>query len=336
MIRESIFRLTLRMNNSVPRVYLFGVPYHPNLGDWAQTVCITMWINRYLPGYKIVYTSLNQDWKGRLSFIRRHICENDILLMHSGYHLTDLYSERDVYEEAARMFPDKVIRIMPQTIFFKDPNKGKECADVFNSHGNCIILCRDRISYEKGLSLFNNCRLHLYPDIVTSLIGVYHPPVGSRKGVLFCVRNDKEAFYSRDQIDVLMNELSHNYAVSKSDTTIPISVKRLRKDPRSVLERELTHFAQYEVVVTDRYHGTIFSLIAGTPVIVLSSSDHKLSSGVQWFPESFRDYVFFAESLESVPRLIENILSVGVRPPLPPYFKEQYYSKSLKKVLELD
>lgn len=336
MIREHLFRFSLLMNKQRPRVYLFGVPYHSNLGDWAQTVCITQWINRYLPDYQIVYTSLDQDWKGRLRFIRKHIRHDDILLMHSGYHLTDLYSERDVYEAAARLFPDRVIRILPQTVFFKNPDNGLKCADVFNSHGNCIILCRDRISYEKASSLFSNCRLHLYPDIVTSLIGVYHSPASKRAGVLFCMRNDQEALYSREQIDRLMGELSHDYAVSKGDTTISTSVKLLKKDPRAILERELAHFGQYEVVVTDRYHGTIFSLVSGTPVIVLSSSDHKLSSGVQWFPESFRDYVFFAESLEAVPSLLRSILSTEQRPPLPPYFRDRYYSEALKDVLELD
>ncbi|WP_082026255.1 polysaccharide pyruvyl transferase family protein [Prevotella pectinovora] len=43
----------------------------------------------------------------------------------------------------------------------------------------------------------------------------------------------------------------------------------------------LQQFAKYQVVITDRYHGTIFSQIVNTPVIVISSTDHKLRSGVK-------------------------------------------------------
>lgn len=339
-LREKIYRLYLSISlmkrSRKPRVFLFGVPYHANLGDWAQTVCITRWIHRYLPEYRIVYTSLDQDWRERLAQIRRYIREKDILLMHSGYHLTDLYAEKSVYEEVARCFPDRIIRIMPQTVYFQDPAEAQACADVFNAHGNCIMLCRDQVSYKTGLTLFRKCRLHLYPDIVTSLIGVYRPSTHKRSGILFCIRNDKEAFYPREDIEKLAGDMSRKFAVSMSDTTKSIKLRVLKKNPEAVLRRELEQFAKYEVVVTDRYHGTIFSLVAGTPVIVLSSSDHKLSSGVKWFPESFKDYVFYADSLECVPALICEITATSKRPPLPPYFAERYFSDSLKDVLELD
>ena len=70
-------------------------------------------------------------------------------------------------------------------------------------------------------------------------------------------------------------------------------------------------------------------------LIVLSSTDHKLSSGVKWFPkEIFGDYVFYASSLDEAyevakKKLIDNSLTYK----LPKYFEENYYCK-LKEKLE--
>lgn len=50
--------------------------------------------------------------------------------------------------------------------------------------------------------------------------------------------------------------------------------------------------SHYKVVITDRYHGTIFSLIANTPVIIIKSTDHKVTTGADWFKGIYDDYVY--------------------------------------------
>ena len=92
-------------------------------------------------------------------------------------------------------------------------------------------------------------------------------------------------------------------------------------------------YSKYKLVITDRYHGTIFSLIAGTPVIVLSSADHKLSSGVKWFPiEIFGDYVSYASSLDDAFEKANKMLATPHTHQLPPYFQENYYSKLIDNI----
>lgn len=62
--------------------------------------------------------------------------------------------------------------------------------------------------------------------------------------------------------------------------------------------------SHYRLVITDRYHGAIFSQIVSTPTIVLSSADHKLSSGVKWFPkEQFTNYIAYANDLDEAYQL---------------------------------
>ena len=103
-----------------------------------------------------------------------------------------------------------------------------------------------------------------------------------------------------------------------------------------ILSEIFEEYSKYEVVITDRYHGTIFSLIAATPVVVIGSTDHKLSSGVKWFPRNiFGDYITFANDLdEAYSKAIQMLQnSKKISHELPPYFKENYYD-ILKKRLE--
>lgn len=320
-----------------PCVFLFGVPFHSNLGDHAQTYCLLKWIEKYLPNYQVFITMLTTASPARLRMIRRVFRKGDILMCHSGYHMTDLYNEKSVYEKIATMFPEETVRIMPQTIHFMNEVNAKACAAVFNDHGKSILLCRDSYSYESAQSLFAKCQTHLYPDIVTSQIGVF--PVeqtANREGVLFCMRNDKEAFYSKEQIANLRLKVEQHYPTRMSDTTINLSPREIARNRHKILAETFADMAKSRVVVTDRYHGTIFSLISNTPVIVLSSTDHKLSSGVQWFPESFREHVFYAQNLDDVPFIVEQIMKKELPSPLPPYFEEVYYGRKLLKTLNLE
>lgn len=49
-----------------------------------------------------------------------------------------------------------------------------------------------------------------------------------------------------------------------------------------------------KLVITDRYHGLIFSVITHTPVIVFKSFDTKISSGVKWFKDL--EWVHYVDS----------------------------------------
>ena len=75
------------------------------------------------------------------------------------------------------------------------------------------------------------------------------------------------------------------------------------------------------------HHGTIFSLCAGTPVIIIKTTDHKVTTGADWFKGIYDDYVYVAEDLDDAYRLASDILSKRISHKLEPYFKEQYYDK---------
>lgn len=337
-IREYIknYKLTRYHKKRIPFIFLFGVPYHSNLGDQAQTYCIEAWIRKYMPHYGIHISMLTTSTDEKLNYIRQHFRKDDIILCHSGYHMTDLYKEQDVYLKLTQMFPDAPIRILPQTIHYLNEKNAMKTAAILNTHPNCTLLCRDEQSHHTAQSLFSGCHLFLYPDIVTSLIGNFppHHPT-ERNGVLFCMRDDKEAFYSKKQVENIRQIVSHKHTTEMNDTTVDLEADYIADNRHQVLTETFKLFARYKVVVTDRYHGTIFSLIANTPVIVVNSTDHKLSSGVKWFPPSFRNHVYHASDISMVPQLVEEIVAKGELPQLPPYFVDNYYNGKLGEILNL-
>ena len=327
-------QLNRMLNHPQPnhRIYLFGSPNQVNLGDQAQTYCIEKWLKANFPNYEIFIFTYYTITDRILSTIRKTIKPQDKIIIHSGYHITDLYNMVDKYCKIIELFHDFKIIVMPQTVnFLTDKDKERIVADTFNAHPDITLLCRDELSYDKAKKIFPKCKLLLFPDIVTSLIGT-RKYTNERDGILFCIRNDKESFYGKKDIRALMDKLSP-IKTDITDTDSPLFYRKIQQNREKVLEAKWNEFSKYKVTITDRYHGTIFSLIANTPVIVLSSTDHKLSSGVKWFPKEFGNAVTFASNLDEAYKMaIQRYDENTYEHQLPPYFKDNYYSKLTDKL----
>ena len=86
-----------------------------------------------------------------------------------------------------------------------------------------------------------------------------------------------------------------------SDIEFCAPIWKWQKEREGLIRKMLEYFAKFQCIITDRYHGTIFSQIVNTPVVVISSADHKLVSGVKWFPlEKFGQNITFAKDLDEV------------------------------------
>lgn len=321
-------------NTKGRKTVIWGSPSHTNLGDQAQTFCIEKWVRKYLEGYTpiTIYQINSPKQRARLlKILKKYVTDIDLIICHSGYHFCEMYPLHKQYEDLMQQFPDNKIVVFPQTINFEKESEIIKSAEILNAHKDCTLLCRDAISYKTAQN-FYKCKLYLYPDIVTSLIGNYKYPNEKREGILFCLRNDKEALYDRNVLNDFMQSLD-GYRCDVTDTNAPEKLKLVVENRQKILEKKFEQFSKYRIVVTDRYHGTIFSLIAGTPVIVISSTDHKLSSGVDWFalPE-FKNFIFFAKDLNEVKTIIADRYNNFPANQLPPYFENSYYGK-LKQLL---
>ncbi len=317
--------------NKQKTIYLFGCPIHSNLGDQAQTYCIEKWFENNYHDYRVIEFNWTVSTQFVLNLLKRTIKNEDLIFGHSGYFFFEPHRELPIFRKIAELFPYQKIVILPQTINLTDPKVLTETSIALNSHPNLTLLCRDEISYAKAEMQFASCRLLLYPDVVTSLIGKLKFS-NSRDGILFCLRNDIEAHYKKIEINKLIKRFDSFENTEITDTTVNLSFWQIRKNREAVFKKTFNDFSKFKLVITDRYHGTIFSLIANTPVIVLSSADHKLSSGVKWFPESFGRYVNYAKDLDEAYQIAKEILANPPDKKLPASFEENYFS-NLKDAL---
>jgi len=316
-------------------IFVFGMPYHSNAGDQAQSFCIEKWLKKNYPHFKVrLYDtwSLTENDFELLRKIRKMTKQKDKIFLHSGYHMTDIYMlEENMQRKVIELFSPKRIVLFPQTIFYKKKQEQERTQKIYDRE-NVLIMCRDNISYDTAKTMFSKCKLLLFPDIVTTMIGNYHYEE-KRKGILLCTRNDSEALITTEQYKQLLKRLGEVDEVFCTDTTLTISAKEFLNHREQILLNLWKDYAKYRVIVTDRYHGTIFALIANTPVVVMSSTDHKLESGVNWFPKSFSQYVRYVKDTDRVADEVKKIYGENVNQVLTNYFEQEYYDK-LKKLIE--
>ena len=316
----------------VKRIFYFGITTHNNLGDNAQFYCIRNWIKvNYpnVPSYEFTAPAIVHPKLKFVEKMKKILKPDDIIIFQSGYTTQDLGG---VHEEMHRLIIDNIpnanILMMPQTIFFQHKKNEIICSKSYNQAKNMLFLARDNVSNKKAVEMFPDIAVKCFPDIVTTLIGQYSYN-NKREGILLCRRNDLEKLYPESELMDLKNRMEDNLhqKVTVSDTSIKMKTKKLHKNLQQVLEDEFESYSKYRMLITDRYHGTIFSLIAGTPVIVIKTTDHKVTTGADWFKGVYDDYVFLAKDLDDAYSLAEELLRKEFTHKMEPYFNLKYYNK---------
>jgi exopolysaccharide biosynthesis predicted pyruvyltransferase EpsI len=183
------------------------------------------------------------------------------------------------------------------------------------------------MSYKIAKEALPGVMSYPFPDIVTTLIGRTTFEKKQRKGVLLCARHDEEGIFSKENLLFLKKSLEQIDYVDTIDTTIEApSQLFIRRNREKYVYKMINLMHDHKVVVTDRYHGLIFSIVANTPVVLLKTIDHKITEGVNWFPEEIRRYICFAETLEEAADLVKK-LSEGHKFIADDYFYKKYYSE---------
>ena len=318
------------------KIFYFGIPMHSNLGDLAQYVCIRDFLSEYFSEYNVIEIDslayLNKHTLLR-GFIKRKSTNSDLIFFQSGYCTQDLGGvENYMHQTVIQDYPNNKMVMLPQTIFFKSPKIQKLTSEIYNNHKKLVFLARDQVSYDIAQNIFSDIPVYLYPDIVTTMIGNYSFNE-NRKGILMCIRNDDEKFYNNFQIDILKNTLSSLDIIKQIDTTINSNINANTLHLRQIILNYIREFAKYKVIITDRYHGTIFALIANTPVIVIKTKDHKVVTGVKWFQNIYSENIVYVDDIMLVSNAVEQILKREKIQDNKPYFSTHYYSK-LKSILE--
>lgn len=123
----------------------------------------------------------------------------------------------------------------------------------------------------------------LTPDIVTYLDDLINLNNNKIKGVLILLRKDKEKYldkYKQKQLIDLIKKIYNKYDISGN--ILDIHINTLEKGKEKV-SNQLKIISEHELVITDRLHGMIFSVITESSCIVIRNYNHKLASSYQWF-----------------------------------------------------
>ena len=298
-------------------------PRWKDIGDHAQVIAIRDWLDKHYPGIPVL--EMDKD-RARyfLPALKRLVRPDDLILLHSGGNMGD----RAMWSESIRRliiqsFPRNKIVSLPQTIFFSDTERGcrerENTRSIYREHPNLTIIARDPKSEEYAHELFDRAQIFSLPDFVLSL----KPSVSHHRNVppevLLVLRDDNESFLTGEQRQALVKMIT--YPSTRIDN---VHHRPIREDERRrVLDSFLEAFCRADVVVTDRFHGLIFSVICRTPCVALRSIDHKILSGHHWFSDV--PFVRFADGIDEVNGLLEECLAADSRD-IPDY-NERYFDR---------
>lgn len=340
LYKKQLLEIEKKLLQNKSKIFYIGVPVHSNLGDLAQYYCIIKWLKENYFNYEIIEIPDNiivTNYKKILRKMMSLIGENDFFVFQSGYRTTDVanFEGEFAHRKILNSFNNKVL-VFPQTINFETKREQSKSKRAYEKNGNYLFLARDEVSYKAACDIYDKSRVRLYPDIVTSMIGNCNliNKIDEKDGILLCLRNDDEKLYTNEEYKNLIKSLQKiTNKIDVTDTNSNKNFELNRNETEAELQNKLIQFEEYKLVITDRYHGTIFSLIANTNVIVLSSTDHKLSSGVLWFKGIYDENVKFCDNLDDTLSLASKMYYTNYKLEKTAYFKHKYYDL-LKGIME--
>lgn len=283
------------------RVALINFPNHANAGDPALWLGELASLRRI--GARIVYRA---SWASyRTADLARVLRADDVILLHGGGNFGDLYLHNQAVTRlrVLEAFPRHRTIQLPQSIWFRDEVNRNELRDRCQVHRDFTLLVREGQSLALARRHFDVPTL-LCPDMVFAL-GPRPRRDAPRVDILWLARRDIESTgYAppahESDIEVVdwlqpladeppagltfrlatrLNQKLHPLAQSESASTA--RQRRLLGMTFAAMaegwtERGCRILARGRVVVTDRLHGHILSLLQGIPHVVLDNSYGKL------------------------------------------------------------
>ena len=292
------------------KIFLLMTPRHGNLGDHAIALGEYKFFDEHFSNVSLIEVSsafLNDKSFG-VSKIKKIVASEDLVVIHAGGYLGTLWFHNEVVvRNIINCFRDKRIIFMPNTIYYHNNEFGnnqlKISADIYNQHGNISLYVRENQSKQLFENTFYNTKVTLVPDMAFYLSKFEYKQ--KRKGILLCLRNDCEKTRTCDEY-ILETLKKLEAPITFSDMCIDEMVSKKRRKKR--VEEKFMQFASSELVVTDRLHGMIFSVITQTPCVIINSQSHKVSGVYEWVKDY--NYIEFVNDISLFQRAIKNVMSV--------------------------
>ncbi|WP_369283528.1 polysaccharide pyruvyl transferase family protein [Oscillibacter sp. GMB15532] len=317
------------------KIILMGSPEHSNIGDAAITLGELEFFKKYFADYQLVELSAYDfsDWYPTVQSIVRR---DDILFLQGGGNLGSQYpNEEELRRRVISDFPENQIVIFPQTIYFDGTLAGQAELEVstrvYGQHRNLTLFTRGQESLHVAMEHFGQAQNAFAPDMALLLQYNFNLP---RSGVLLCLRGllDAESGLSAAEADGIEATVRgfdpHFRRVNNLNQGNP-QANILRESRRSVVSGELRAYASSSIVVTDRLHGLIFSIITGTPCVALRTYNDKITEFCAMFADS--NAVFYiGRDIEKLPAAMER--AQKVRQPFYPLLEQGLFDGMAEKI----
>lgn len=260
-------------------VILWGMPEYGNLGDQAIAYAEMRFINRQLPGIQIVPIPENKcvEYILPLKLLERR--KRFTFVLPGGGNMGTLYP----YPESRRQMllrnitRSRIISFPQSTDFVPGSKQHLAAQRVYRKNPHLSLFARERASYEKMRELFPDSKVFLVPDIVASL-DMRLPGDEYRKGkVVCCLRSDKESNpKTKEALKEIINSIGQ-----ENCTFMDTSDERFARGfdgQAEQIENFWKKMREAKLVITDRLHGMIFSMINDVPCLALDNSTKKISA----------------------------------------------------------
>ena len=277
ILKIYVFNKKIKVNKNEKKCYILMSADYGNVGDLAINYAQRKFIQENIKDYKIIEIPLQDIYSMYLS-MKKNLNEKDIFTVIGGGNSGDIYVD---FEERRRFiyskFKSNKIISFPQSIIFSNTEYGKKQLNLskvaYSSNKNLCIFARESKSFEIYQKNFKDNNIFLVPDIVLSLKEKRN---FDRKNITICLRKDKEQNLKEENKKELLKEIEKKYGkLTYKDThlgDVKVSIELREK----ILKEYFDEFSRAKVIITDRLHGMIFSVITGTPCIVLNNNNHKI------------------------------------------------------------
>lgn len=282
-IRNVLFQKNYKlMQVNYKRYFLLDAASYNNLGDQAIAYAISCFIKDSFGANSFV--SINEkEVVCYLRSLKKIIKSTDVIILSGGGNMGDLYPR---YEALRRLiiknFPNNKIIIFPQTIDYTNDKYGrrelKKSADIYSKHKFLTVCARESKSYDIMKSIYPN--VLLVPDIVLYLYGKLEVEDISRSNTVgICLREDKESIISEQLREQIVNAARSRFdnivylsTMGQYSSAITTDLQRFE-----TIKSKIKEFSKCKLIITDRLHGMIFSVLARIPCFAIDNSNKKVS-----------------------------------------------------------
>lgn len=291
-----IDRLQKSIKNTLSRVVpagplaLVDYPDHANVGDSAIWLGEVAYLEREL-GLRPSYSCSLADYSAATL---KECLPSGAILIHGGGNFGTLWRKhQDFRIHLMERFPDRPIIQLPQSIHFSDDESVAETARAIHKHGRFTLLVRDRKSYDFAAAKLD-CPVHLCPDMVFYIGRTERVP--PKVDLLYLLRTDHEQVGTLRPPDTEETRIVSDWL---TESRHRLRLTNFGSLARSVLagrraaaragetynalawgryRRGAKILSQGKLVITDRLHAHIMSILLDIPHVALDNSYGKLGS----------------------------------------------------------